>query len=277
MVCSKCAASLPDGSEFCLKCGQPVNATSRVATATVEHSALACSKCGADLPEGSEFCRKCGKPVSVPAKKKLEAPVVEVIPPLPPRRRPKRHAVLWMFLAIIVVAIVWVIASDNPYAQGVQELAGWKHDQIILDTPFSVSAHSFRYYKFALPEGSVNVAMLGQFTVSDEANKSGSHGDANQGSKDEHGIEVYVLSEAAFTVWQNGYATNSVYESGRVAEAKIQSELPAGAGIYYLVFNNKFAAKTAKNLNASLLLRYKSWLPESFRRMKDRLWNWLGL
>lgn len=188
---------------------------------------------------------------------------------------------LWVFLALIVVAMVWVAASDNPYAQGVQELVGWKHDQTVLDAPFSVGAHTFRYYKFNLPEGSVNVAMIGQFTV-ESANKADRKSDnevkTSTGDKaNDDGIEVYVLSEEAFTVWQNGYATNSVYESGRVSEAKIQSEIPAGAGIYYLIFSNKFAPKTPKNITADVLLRYRSWLPESLMKLKARFWNWLAL
>lgn len=274
VVCTKCAASLPEESEFCLKCGHPVNSsTRRVTTATAVTATLACTKCGAELPEGTQFCTECGKPVSLPAKKETDkdsAPVVEIIPPsLPPPRR-KRRVFLWVLLVVIVGAIVWVAASDDPYAQGIQELVGWKHDQIILDAPFTVGAHTFRYYKFNLPEGSVNVAIVGQFTVSSDAKSK----DSKNADDD---IEVYVLSEPAFTVWQNGYATSSVYESGRVSEGKVQAELPAGAGIYYLVFNNKFAPKAAKNVNADVLLRYKSWLPEWFRRMKDRFWNWLAL
>lgn len=277
MVCSKCTASLPPNAQFCLRCGQPVKSpASQVTTATAENAALACSKCGAELPDGAQFCLECGKPISVlPKKDTAELPAVEIIPPMPPRRRPKRRVVLWVVLAVIVAAVVWVVASDNPYAQGVQELVGWKHDQTILDAPFSVGPHTFRYYKFNLPEGSVNVAIVGQFTLA-EANKSG-RADAKDSSSDESGIEAYVLSDAAFTVWQNGYATSAVYESGRVSEGKVQAELPAGAGIYYLVFSNKFAPKTAKNINASVLLRYKSWLPESFRKMKERFSNWLGL
>jgi hypothetical protein len=234
------------------------------------------------LREGTQFCVECGKPVSVPPKAPpkteaaVESPVVEIIPPMPPRRRPKRRVFLWVLLAVIVAAVVWVVASDNPYAQGVQELVGWKHDQTILDAPFSVGAHTFRYYKFNLPEGSVNVAIVGQFTAANEVNKN-SRNDAKANTGDESGIEVYVLSEPAFTVWQNGYATSSVYESGRVSAGKVQAELPAGAGIYYLVFSNKFAPKTAKNINADVLLRYKSWLPESFRKMKERFSNWLAL
>jgi len=29
--------------------------------------------------------------------------------------------------------------------------------------------------------------------------------------------------------------------------------------------------------NATVLLRYKSWIPESLRRTKERFWNWVGL
>jgi ribosomal protein L40E len=278
VVCSKCAASLPDGSEFCLKCGQRVN-PSATATAAVA-TGLACSKCGAPLAEGAQVCPKCGKPTSITAKE--ASTPVEVIPPLAPVRRRKRRVVPWVLLAIVVAAVVWVAASDNPYAQGVQELVGWKHDQTILDAPFSVGAHTFRYYKFNLPEGSVNVAIVGQFAASMDASKNNRSGNDNnmdnkKDSSAENGIEVYVLSEPAFTVWQNGYATSAVYESGRVSEGKVQAELPAGAGIYYLVFSNKFAPKTAKNINADVLLRYKSWLPESLRRLKNGFWNWLGL
>jgi hypothetical protein len=119
------------------------------------------------------------------------------------------------------------------------------------------------------------VSIIGQFTAAAEKGKGA---DArNAANNVDNNVEVYVLSEAAFAVWQNGYAATSVYESGRVAEGTIQAELPAGAGIYYLVFNNKFSPKTAKNVTATVSLRYKSWLPEWFRRSKERMWNWLGL
>jgi hypothetical protein len=132
----------------------------------------------------------------------------------------------------------------------------------------------------------VNVSIIGQFTVSAEGNKGAGNQDNqskdnqskdNQSKPADSAIEVYVLSEPAFTVWQNGYATSSVYESGRVSQGTMQAELPAGAGIYYLVFSNKFAPRTAKNVNASVLVRYKSWLPESLQKMKNHFWNWLGL
>lgn len=153
-----------------------------------------------------------------------------------------------------------------------QEFAGWKHDQGIVDNPFSVSARNLRYYKFVLPEGSMRVSIVGEFSSSADTRNSKSA----QPPTDDN-IEVYVMSEAAFVAWQNGYATTNVYESGRVSKGSVQAELPNGAGIYYLIFNNRFAPNTAKHVNADVLLRYKNWLPESFRRMSERFWNWIGL
>jgi predicted nucleic acid-binding Zn ribbon protein len=234
---------------------------------------LGCSKCGASLPDDAQFCLKCGKPVSMPPK---EVTVVELGPAIETKPRRKRGVILWLLFALLLVTLLWMATSDNSLAQGLQEMVGWKHDQGILETPFTVSAHNFRYYKFALPEGSVNVAIMGQFTSSAEASKSPGHNVKNEDKAADSDIEVYVLSEPAFTVWQNGYATSSVFESGRVSKGKVEADLPAGAGIYYLVFSNKFSAKNPKNVNATVLLRYKSWLPDSVRSAKARLSNWLG-
>ncbi len=246
---------------------KPTSSTSSATTVL-----LGCSKCGATLPDEAQFCLKCGKPVTLPAKEpvlveKLSEPVVE-----PPRIK-KRRIFLWVLLGLFLGAILWAATSDSPFAQGIQELVGWKHDQTVLDTPFTVSAHNFRYYKFDLPEGSMNVSIVGQFTSASPGKKNAKSKD---GDSDDNDVEVYVLSEPAFAVWQNGYATSSVFESGRVSQGTMQADLPAGAGVYYLIFSNKFSNKAAKNVNASVALRYKSWLPDSFRRMKERFWNWVG-
>jgi ribosomal protein L40E len=261
-----------------------VSADSNETTPEVPTASLACSKCGAALPEEAQFCLKCGKPVSMPSKQAEAAGQGFVVQsPQAGLPRPKRkhwRIALWIFLGLVLVGIVWAATSDNPFAQGLQELAGFKHDQAILEaeTPFTVAAHSFRYYKFALPEGSTHVSIVGQFNVvtaapADKQNATNKSSDAAV----DNGIQVYVLSEPAFAVWQNGYATSSVYESGKVSDGTLQSELPAGAGIYYLVFSNKTAPKLAKNVTASILLRYKSWVPAWVRSLKERFLNWTGL
>lgn len=233
---------------------------------------LGCSQCGESLPDGAQYCLKCGKPVAVSAK---QTPIATTPAPPAGAKQKKRPLLRWIFVLLLLAFIVWVVSSDNPFAQGIQEFAGWKHDQSVLSEPFTVSAHNLRYYKFSLPEGSTNVAIVGEFTAAPESAKA--HGAAQASAPDDNNIEVYVLSESAFAVWQRGYATSSVYESGRVSQGKAQADLPAGAGIYYLVFNNRFSPKTGKSVSATFSLHYKSWLPEWFRRTKGRLWNWLGL
>ncbi len=281
MLCSKCAANLPEGSQFCLKCGEPVESPADEQIPLIENALLACSKCGTTLPDGAAFCLKCGKPVSSGSKKKAgpaQSPGRIAAAP-PADARPKGRVgifFLLLLLGLLLAGMVWVATSDNPFAQGLQELAGWKHDQPILGTPFSVSAHSFRYYKFSLPEGSLNVAIVGQFSASGDG-RNAQHKDKTKDADADNNIEVFVLSEPAFAVWQNGYAASAVYESGRVSQGTVQADLPAGAGIYYLVFSNKFSAKMAKNVNANVALRYKSWLPDWYRRVKGRVWNWFGL
>ena len=236
---------------------------------------LGCAKCGATLPDESLFCLKCGKPISLPQKTPV---VVEKL--LPPVRQPRRTRpmIVGILLAVLGGAILWAGMSDSESAQLVQEFVGWKHDRVILDAPFSVGPHTFRYYKFALPEGSVNVAVVGQFTSVALNSNAGSRRDTMKAKKDDadNNIEVYVLSDSAFTVWQNGYATSALYESGKVAEGNFQTDVPAGAGVYYLIFSNKSAPKAAKSVHATVVLRYKSWLPEWFRRMKARVFDWVG-
>ena len=234
---------------------------------------LGCSKCGATLPDDAQFCLQCGKPVSSPAKSPtLVEPPPPAAEPVKPKR--KRRYVLWTLLVLLFLFVAWAVLSDNPFAQAIQESIGWKQDRIILDSSFVVGPHTFRYYKFALPEGSVNVSVLGQFkaTASPETSKTKSAADAA-----DNNVEVFVITEAAFTVWQNGYATSSLYESGKVSEGNVQAEVPAGAGIYYLIFSNRASPKTPKSVHATVLLRYKSWLPDSLRRGKARLSDWLGL
>lgn len=251
---------------------------------------LGCSKCGASLPSEAQFCLKCGKPVSSPPKK---VKVVEAQPPALARQEtPKGRLFFWMLLVILIGLICWALTSDSVGAQGLQELVGFKQDGIILDSAFTVGPHTFRYYKFALPEGSVNVTVVGQFkSTADSATPGTRKSQTSDKSSDknhtgikgkdtdvdlDNNIEVYVLTDSAFAVWQNGYATSSLYESGKVAEGSLQTEVPAGAGIYYLVFSNKSAPKAPKALHATVLLHYKSWLPDWLRRIKGRFWDWVG-
>ena len=160
-----------------------------------------------------------------------------------------------------------------------QEFVGWKHDRIILDSSFPVGPHTFRYYKFALPEGSVNVAVVGQFaSAADDSSRAANRRDRTKAKKE----EWTTISRSTFSRTQRspfGRTNTRPVPFTKAAEwprATVQADVPAGAGIYYLMFSNKFRAKAAKNVHATVLLRYKSWLPEWFRRMKGRFLDWTG-
>lgn len=233
-----------------------------------------CSKCGADLREGSQMCLECGEPMAASENKvtgESSSPSAAA-PTKHPARARKRSTIVWILLAIVLLAIFWAATSSNPLAQGIQELAGSKQDETIVHTPFSISAHNFRYYKFSVAEGK-EVAVSGHFTVSSVKPSVQS----SQQNVSDRNIEVFVMSESAFAVWQNGYATSNVYESGRVSKADVQAELPDQPGIYYLIFSNKFDAKETKKVDPDIMLRYKNWMPKSLRSAGARFWKWFGL
>jgi hypothetical protein len=174
-----------------------------------------------------------------------------------------------MLLAGVVAAIFWVLLSPNPYAQVFRQFGGEKPDQIVLEKAFSVSPHSFRYYRFSVPDGSKAVSLVGQFTAAVETGKVGvgqAGTDAQMRAADD-GIELVILTEAEFAAWQTGARTNSVYSSGRVPEGKVHADLPQSAADYYAVFSNRFSTANLKNVNATLHLRFHSWVPDWIRHL----------
>jgi len=191
----------------------------------------------------------------------------EVSPPTVPQPRRKRRVVLWVVLAILVGGVFWVSIIAGPIAQEVRGVLGFKPDRTIVDAAFSVGPHTFRYYKFTVPEGSANVAVVGQFkSAAGSAAGNNNAGDENKEVEVDNGIEAYVLTEPEFKVWQKGSADSSLYDSGNVAEGTVLADIPAGVGIYYLVFSNKSAPKTSKAVHATVMLRYKSWLRRALTR-----------
>ena len=174
-----------------------------------------------------------------------------------PQKRRRRHFLPWILLGLVLVAIVWIKISANPLAAGLREIGGDKPDQTVLERSFALAPRGFRYYTFSLPAGSSHVDLVGEFTAVPEGNGPESA---------DNGIELLVLSEAAFAIWQKGGSTSSVYDSGRMSRANLRAELPAGAGVYYAVFSNKLSASGASHVHASLRLHSRTWLPDWIRR-----------
>lgn len=181
---------------------------------------------------------------------------ISIPPELPRPKRKRRRVVVPLLLLLLVGFVVWVIASKGPAAQVIQELVGWKQDETILATPFTVGPHTFRYYKVSVPPGSENIAVVGEFSVVGE---NGGHS-VDAESNADNNIEVYILAEDAFTMWLHGNAASSLYDSGLIPAGTVRADLPANLGTYYLVFSNKASPKTAKVVHAAVRLRHKNWL-----------------
>jgi hypothetical protein len=237
-----------------------------------------CSQCSTTLPDGSQFCLKCGQPVISTANSAARAPVpasgLARLQPLQARRQ--RRTVLWLLVLVLLGAVLWATTSKGPAAQQVQEFVRWSQAQTIVDSAVSVNPRSFSSCMFTVPPGALDVSVTGEFSAAAGSPRN-RNGNSNESAKDrDTGIEAYVLTDVAFAVWSSGYSTPTQYESGPVAGAAINAPLPAGAGVYHLVFSNKNSPRT-KTVHATVLLRYKSWLPGAVMRLKDRFWNWVGL
>ena len=249
MFCGKCGANLPGGSQFCLKCGQAVQSP-EVTTAPVTGPALAsCAECGAEFPARGQFCPMCGQSVDRTPKghqAKVETTGRAQSQADGPKRR-KSPIVIWLLLPALAFAIWWSAASDNPAALQLRRLADKSHTQTITPAVFSVKPHGFASYEFAVPSGSVNVAVSGEFTATGNSSSD---------------IEVYVFKDDAFVSWQGGYSPSAYHSSSRVIKGDVQADLPAGAGTYYVVFNNKFSPRTTKSVQSEVTLHYTKFWPQ---------------
>jgi hypothetical protein len=238
-----------------------------------------CNRCATNLPRGSQFCLKCGQPVIFAAKG-------DILPPLPavepggtqPLGAPRRGRIIPLSLLFLLLlgAGVWAGTSDSAEAQRVQDLVHWSQTQTIVDAALSVNPHSFSAREFTVPPGALKVSITGEFSATAGSPRSGNVNGTEKDKDRDPGIEAYVLTDTAFTVWSTGYSAPTQYESGPLAAGAIDAPLPAGAGVYHLVFSNRGSPR-AKTVHATVLLRYRSWLPYALLSLKERLWNWLGL
>ncbi len=196
--------------------------------------------------------------------------------PEPLRSGRQRRIVPWLLVLVLLGAVLWAATGESPAAQQVQKFVGWSHAQTIIDAPVSAKPRSFWSCEFTVPPGALHVSVTGEFSAAADSLRNGNGSRDESGKDADNGIEAYVLTDSAFVVWSSGYSTSTLYQSGAVAGATIDAPLPAGAGVYHLVFSNKVSPR-AKTVHATVLLRYKSWLPDAVVRSKERFWNWIGL
>ena len=183
--------------------------------------------------------------------------------------------VLWLLLLVLLGAALWVTTSDTAAAEQAKEFVRWSHAETIVDGALPVNARSFSSREFTVPRGAISTSVSGEF--SETPGTTGKAGKNNGTAKDrDTEIEVLVLTDAAFAIWRSGYSAQTSYESGPVASAIINAPLPAGGGVYHLVFSNRNSPR-AKTIHVTVLLRYKSWVPDAVVHLKDQFWSWFDL
>jgi ribosomal protein L40E len=276
MLCRWCGTDMPDGSRFCLKCGQKTDVAAIKALPAATPSQLECVICGASLPPAAAFCLKCGKPA--PSTGNLEALATVLADCMAfLRARRQRRILVWSFVLVLLGAVLWAVTGESPAAREVQEFVHWSQAQTVVDASVSVNPRSFSSHEFTVPPDALDVTVTGEFSTSPVGPRHGKgNGNGNDSGKDaDNGIEALVLTNTAFAVWSTGYSTATIYQSNSTTGDVIEASLP-GAGVYDLVFSNR-TSPNPKTVHATVLLRYKSGWPNAILRVKERLWNSIGL
>jgi hypothetical protein len=194
---------------------------------------MLCSRCGYDIPRGAQFCGKCGMTVALMSSGATPAPGHGAAV--------AKRIAAWAIVPLIALGIWWIATSPNSSALKLRQMVKKQHTDTISNPELSVNATGYSYFKLDIPSHATSVHFDGTFTAS-----GGSGND----------VEAYVLSEQDFLNWQNGHDSRSLYNSGKVTTATISVDLPDDAGVYYLVFNNRFSLFSPKTVNVNGTLKY---------------------
>jgi zinc-ribbon domain len=214
---------------------------------------LFCPKCGTETPDDSQFCRKCGQGLAVVASATGIAAAVAParIPEAKPQEpKPQRRLVRTPFAIAGVLLIIFVIygynASHNTASPGaspnpIERIVKQQHTTTLKNPDLHVNPLNFAYFKLDVPAGATSVNLHGNFTASGGLTND---------------VEAFVLSADNFVNWQNRHEAKTFYNTGKVTVGNLNVNLPADAGTYYLVFNNRFALLAQKTVLVDAALTY---------------------
>jgi hypothetical protein len=206
-----------------------------------------CSTCGTETSDDSQFCRKCGKGLAVSATSSgAGATVAPARIPDPPKPKPLVRAPFLIAGALLLLLLIYGYnasqrANPNPAVNPIDRIVKQQRTVTVKNPSLSIRPLNFAYFKLDVPAGATSVNVHGNFTASG--------GLAND-------VEVFVLSADDFVNWQNRHAARSIYNSGRVTVGTLNVNLPADAGTYYLVFNNRFSLLTQRSVMVDTALTY---------------------
>jgi hypothetical protein len=212
-----------------------------------------CPKCGSEHPDDSQFCRKCGQGLAVPASGGVASagagaavapariPEVAPQPAKPLVRAPFVIAGVLLLLLLIYGYNASQRANPNPAVNPVDRIVKQQRTVTVKNPDLHINALNFAYFKLDVPSGATSVNLHGNFTASGGLTND---------------VEAFLLSADDFVNWQNRHEAKTFYNSGKVTVGTINVNLPADAGTYYLVFNNRFAILAQKTVLVDAALTY---------------------
>ncbi len=134
-----------------------------------------CQKCRAELPDGSQFCSKCGAPIEYTLIGSCITPpkLASLTASTSEKTKSSGKLIGWLaILALIFLAYVggriFSSRQTTPHPRPVMEIqrpVPQAHTVTITNTAFTVKAASFSYFKFDVPPNAANVVVSGHFTA----------------------------------------------------------------------------------------------------------------
>jgi hypothetical protein len=209
---------------------------------------MICSSCGGETPNDSRFCRMCGDSY-------LVAPTAGGAA----RGRRGGQMAFQLSRVAFVMAGILLLAGGGYYyyayyayrtsykrrsdhtANLLDRLTKKPHSVPVSSDPVAINQLAYTYFKLDVPAKASSVLLKGTFIA------SGGTGNT---------VEAFLFPETDYVNWQNRHAATPLYSSGKVTMGAIETELPAGAGSYYLVFNNKFSVLDSKTVHVDAALTY---------------------
>ena len=169
--------------------------------------------------------------------------------PEPPQRKSRVGWLLGVLAIVIVGAVILANrssapASDSPATAAPVRAPSVRYvpaTQKIASGQIVVRASGYVQYRFQITPEMRSAHVSGQF------NASGGTG---------NDIEAVIATEAEFTNWVNGHQAQ-VFYSTQGKKTTDTFDVRLAPGTYYLAFNNRFSAMTAKDVFLEVDLNYQ--------------------
>lgn len=124
-----------------------------------------CTQCRTELPEGSQFCSKCGTTTQSAQSNSVAFKTGRAVGRRPFAAIVSVGLGIILLLVLARLS-VHTNPTNNAFLRQMASIGAQPHEQQIVDQAFTVKADGYAYYKFAVPSDATNVGVEGNFSAS---------------------------------------------------------------------------------------------------------------